>query len=136
MRNLIIILYLFISCTPQIVKKTSTEEVIGIDVSHYQGNIDWKKVKTWNDNEIQFVYIKSTEGTTYQDKKYKENFTEAISNGFNVGSYHYFRTSSSIEGQFKNFTNNVDKDSQILVPMIDVEENKNWSRNRCYYCRY
>ena len=39
--------------------------VKGIDVSHYQGNIDWDMIK---DQGIQFAYIKATEGSTYTDE--------------------------------------------------------------------
>ena len=101
--------------------------VIGIDISHHQKNIDWKQVKEWKGNPIQFVYVKATEGATYQDKKYKTFFKEAKAHGFNTGSYHYFRTTSPIAAQFKNFTMHVVKEDQDLRPMIDVEEKKHWS---------
>jgi lysozyme len=103
------------------------EGIYGIDVSHHQGKIDWTKVEKWKNKKIQFVYIKATEGATYRDKTYKKNFKEARLNGFLVGSYHYFRTTSSIQDQFENFIKNVDKDQQDLIPLIDVEEKKNWN---------
>ena len=102
-------------------------EIYGIDVSHHQGKIDWKKAKKWKNKKIGFVYIKATEGATYVDKTYKTNFKEARENGLLVGSYHYFRTSSSVENQFENFINTVDKSKQDLIPLIDVEEKRNWS---------
>lgn len=99
---------------------------IGIDVSHHQKTIDWSKVKTWNGHPIQFVYVKATEGATYQDNTYKYNFYEAKKHGNKVGSYHYFRTSSSVEDQFNNLIRNVKKSDQDLIPLIDVEEKRNW----------
>lgn len=42
-------------------------------------------------------------------------------------SYHYFRTTSSVESQFKNFIKTVDKSKQDLIPLIDAEERANWS---------
>lgn len=102
-------------------------EMYGIDVSHHQGKIDWVKVNKWKNKKIDFVYIKATEGATYVDKTYKTNIKEARKSGLLVGSYHYFRTSSSVEDQFKNFINTVDKSKQDLIPLIDVEEKKNWS---------
>lgn len=126
MKYLILIVLL---CFDHSINKT---DIIGIDVSHYQGKINWDKVNNWKGNEIQFVYVKATEGTTYQDRKYKANFNGALSNNFRVGSYHYFRTSSSIQGQFKNFTSVVDKNKQVLIPMIDVEEKKHWD-NRTFH---
>jgi lysozyme len=101
--------------------------IFGIDVSHHQGIIDWPKVKKWRDKEISFVYIKATEGSTYQDKRYKQNFLEAKKTGFLVGSYHYFRTTSTPQHQFENFIKNINPEAQDLIPMIDLEENNNWS---------
>ncbi len=92
----------------------------GIDVSNHQGKIDWGKVAT--DKNIQFVYIKATEGATYIDKSYKRNITEARKNGLKVGSYHYLRNISPVVSQFQNFKNVVNRDFQDLIPMVDVED--------------
>jgi lysozyme len=101
-------------------------DTYGIDISHHQGDIDWSKVDSWEDKKISFVYIKATEGTTYKDNKYKQNFKEAKKHNFLVGSYHYFRTTSDIKDQFDNFINSVDKNEQDLLPLIDVEEKDKW----------
>jgi lysozyme len=58
----------------------------GIDVSKYQGNINWTKVA--KDSTIRFVYIKATEGTSIQDPYYKTNIAKAKKAGLLVGSYH------------------------------------------------
>ena len=102
-------------------------EIYGIDVSHHQGKIEWEKVKKWKNKKLDFVYIKATEGATYIDKTYKTNIKEAKENDFLVGSYHYFRTTSSIENQFQNFIKTIDKSEQDLIPLIDVEEKTNWT---------
>ena len=102
-------------------------EIYGIDVSHHQGKIEWGKVKKWKNKKLDFVYIKATEGATYIDKTYKTNIKEAKENDFLVGSYHYFRTTSSIENQFQNFIKTIDKSEQDLIPLIDVEEKTNWT---------
>ena len=104
-------------------------EVLGIDISHHQGDIDWSRVDQYNGKPISFIYVKATEGTTYQDPMYQEYFAGARYYTIPMGSYHYFRTSSSIKGQFLNFISTVDKDRQDLVPMVDLEECKNWSSN-------
>lgn len=98
--------------------------IYGIDVSHHQGNIEWNKVDNWNNKKIDFVYVKATEGSSYIDPKYHLNIKGAKEKGILVGSYHYFRTTSSPEQQFLHFKNIVDKDLQDLIPMIDLEENK------------
>lgn len=92
----------------------------GIDVSNHQGKIDWEKVAA--DTKIQFVYIKATEGATHVDKSYAHNIIEARKNGFKVGSYHYLRNTSVIREQFENFKKIAKKESQDLIPMVDVEE--------------
>lgn len=103
-----------------------TKPVYGIDVSHHQGEIDWTKVRTWKNHKISFVYIKGTEGATHVDKNYSRNFNATCKNGLTVGSYHYFRTTSGPREQFANFKKHVDKNKQDLIPLIDVEEIKNW----------
>lgn len=101
--------------------------IYGIDISHHQGDIDWEKVNKWNGNKIHFVYIKATEGSTLIDQHYKKNLEAARDNNFLVGSYHYFKTSSSPESQFDNFKSVAPKSKQQLIPIVDVEERgKQW----------
>ena len=91
----------------------------GIDVSHHNGVISWKDVS--KNKNIQFVYIKATEGRTYVDPKYETNITEARKAGLRVGSYHFFRMTSGAHEQFQHFKTIVKKENQDLIPMIDVE---------------
>lgn len=91
----------------------------GIDVSRHNGKIDWMKVK--KSHKLQFVYVKATEGASYTDPLYAKNITEARKAGFPVGSYHYFRMTSSAHAQFKNFVSAVKSHKQDLLPMVDVE---------------
>ena len=97
----------------------------GIDVSHHQGAIDWSLVST--DTTVGFVYIKATEGATYIDSKYHEYIEGAKKAGLLVGSYHFFRMTSTPQEQFVNFRHNVDKNIQDLIPMVDVETTDNYS---------
>ena len=57
----------------------------GIDVSSWQGNIDFSAVKN---SGIEFVYIKSSEGTRYIDPYFEQNYQNAKANGLKVGFYH------------------------------------------------
>ena len=100
----------------------------GIDISSYQGYIDWGKVSS--DKDIRFVYIKATEGATYRSPHYIHNMTQARRYGLLVGSYHYLTSSSSIDDQFNNFSTYALKDVQDLMPMLDVEVRGNWSRSQ------
>lgn len=91
----------------------------GIDVSHHQGKIDWEKVA--QDSLIQYVYIKATTGETGTDACYAYNNTNARKYGLKVGAYHYFSSHSSAHAQFEHFKVVAPKESQDLIPMVDVE---------------
>ena len=100
----------------------------GIDISSYQGYIDWAKVSS--DKDIRFVYIKATEGATYRSPHYAHNITQARRYGLLVGSYHYLTSTSTIDEQFRNFSTYALKTVQDLMPMLDVEVRGNWSRSQ------
>ena len=91
----------------------------GIDVSHYQGRIDWRAVA--RDKNVGYVYIKATESNYMVDDTYEYNLTEARRNGIKAGSYHFFRPGVSAAGQFAIFKRVIDKRKQDLLPLIDVE---------------
>lgn len=90
----------------------------GIDVSHHQHKIEWSKVA---EDDVDFVYIKATEGATYKDPRYDENMKGAIDAGLPAGAYHFFRMTSSATAQFNNFRAALEGYDFKLVPMIDVE---------------
>ena len=46
--------------------------VRGVDVSHYQGEIDWKVLGR---QDIDFAYIKATEGSSHVDEKFSQNWS-------------------------------------------------------------
>lgn len=92
--------------------------VRGIDVSHYQGVIDWKVIAGQN---ISFAFIKATEGSTYADETFLYNFTSAGENGIPVGAYHFFSYDSSGKTQAENFINTVIPFDGMLPPVIDLE---------------
>lgn len=71
----------------------------GIDISHYQGSIDFAKVKA---DGIGIVIIKATEGRTYKDSYFKTNYANAKANGLLVGAYHFLRGNAA-EDEVDNF---------------------------------
>lgn len=108
---------------PEPNKKTIHHTVTGecgIDVSHYQGSINWKMVAT--DPNVKYVYIKATESNTLVDSYYHHNQREARAAGLLVGVYHFFSPSTSPFTQLRNFSDNVDPRKQDLVPIVDVEK--------------
>ena len=92
----------------------------GIDVSHYQGRIDWEEVAT--EKDINFVYIKATEGANLVDEFYLRNLYGAKRVGIPAGAYHFFSPSVSALVQLENFRSVVDPRQQDLIPVVDVEK--------------
>jgi len=60
----------------------------GIDVSHWQGTINWTAVKNAG---IKFAYIKATESTNYKDPQFNRNYPAAHAAGIVRGAYHFAR---------------------------------------------
>ncbi len=102
-------------------------QVKGIDVSKYQGAINWKKVAATK--KVSYVYIKATEGTTIQDPFYKKNVKAARAAGLPVGSYHLYSSKTTAYQQFANFKSMVKKSEQDLIPVLDIEERHNKNLN-------
>jgi GH25 family lysozyme M1 (1,4-beta-N-acetylmuramidase) len=67
--------------------------VEGIDVSHWQGTIDWTKV--WLAGK-RFAFMKATEGKTYDDPTYPTNRTNANGAGLRIGAYHFARPGTDV----------------------------------------
>ncbi len=92
----------------------------GIDVSHYQGRIDWSRVA--QEDNVKFVYIKATEGAGWVDDFYLRNLYGARQAGIPAGVYHFFSPTASALVQLENFRSNVDPRQQDLIPVVDVEK--------------
>lgn len=98
-------------------------EVHGIDVSHYQGAIDWKKLLLTRDTDfpLHFVFMKATEGGDHGDDTFERNFSEARHHGFIRGAYHFFSPKTDALKQADFFIHTVKLDSGDLPPVLDVE---------------
>lgn len=100
-----------------------------IDVSKWQGKIDWKKVKQ-NHPEIEGVYIKASEGIGYTDPKMTINAVEATKNGFKVGFYHFSSLNSAevtndAKTEAKYFVTVTKNLTKSLPYVLDIEKNIN-----------
>lgn len=98
--------------------------VHGIDVSYYQGKIDWKKVKAMEEDEvkIRFAFIKATEGLFSVDPYFQRNWREAPKAGIVCGAYHFFRPQKPGEWQAKFFLQTVKFEAGDLPPVVDIEQ--------------
>lgn len=90
----------------------------GIDVSHHQGEVDWKKVRS---NGVHFVYLKATEGGSFVDRRFTRNWQDAKSAGLIVGAYHFFTFCRDGASQAKNFLTVVPQTQGTLPMAIDLE---------------
>ena len=94
--------------------------VQGVDVSQWQGDIDWRKVR---DAGIQFAYIKATEGGDHIDPKFHRNWRGAKRAGVLRGAYHFVYWCRPAHEQALWFVLNVPPDADALPPVLDVEWN-------------
>ncbi len=92
----------------------------GLDVSVYQGDIDFDEVKSAG---ISAVYIRAGYGNTITDSRFKENYTKAEAAGVDFGFY-YFVTATTTEeakSQAIRFANLISGLDYTMRPAMDFE---------------
>lgn len=92
--------------------------VHGIDISKYQGNIDWYQLKN---HEVRFAFIKATEGKELQDPNFEKNWRKAYQVGIARGAYHFYRPNVDWKIQARNFISNVELEKGDMPPVLDIE---------------
>ena len=90
----------------------------GIDVSKYQGDIDWDAVKN---SGVKFVWIKATEGGDHLDDRFQANWQAAKLVGIPHGAYHFVYWCRSPLEEVTWFEQNVPVEDDSLPPVLDVE---------------
>ena len=97
--------------------------IYGIDVSRYQGTINWNRLRNAMIDRlpIRFIIIKSTEGDSHVDMKFRDNFYNAKESGFIRGAYHFWSNNSSARRQAYFFLAMVHLEPGDLPPVLDVE---------------
>jgi lysozyme len=90
----------------------------GIDVSHWQGVINWAAVAGAG---IAFAYMKATEGRTFVDDRFAANWAAAKANGIARGAYHFGRPGTDPVAQARHFYNTVRPGSGDLPLCLDIE---------------
>jgi lysozyme len=92
----------------------------GIDVSHFQGAVDWAAVAGAG---IALAYAKATDGGTGTDSRFAANWAGMKAAGVLRGAYHFFRPATAAEAQADHFVQVVGALAPgDLPPMLDVEE--------------
>jgi len=98
-------------------------EIHGIDISHYQGKIDWDDLRNAmiEGCPLRFIMIKATEGATRLDENFSENFRQAREYGYIRGAYHFWSNKSTPHEQAYFFLKMVKLENGDLPPVLDVE---------------
>lgn len=96
--------------------------VKGIDVSHHNGKIDFRKVAA---DTVEFVLIKATEGVGLVDSCMARNYDGAVEAGLKVGFYHFFRFDRGGVRQGRHFMYATEGRPTSLPMVIDVETGGN-----------
>ena len=90
----------------------------GIDVSNNDGSINFSQVAS---DGVEYVYVKATEGQSFQDSYMVEFYNGCKNNNLKVGAYHFLVSTSTPEAQAQNFYVMIKDYEWDLVPMMDVE---------------
>jgi GH25 family lysozyme M1 (1,4-beta-N-acetylmuramidase) len=93
-------------------------DYLGIDVSHHNGVLNWAGIKADGNS---FAYIKSTEGGTFVDKMFDQNWHDSIAAKIIPGAYHVWNFCRDAKSQFDNIVSNVPNDSSALPIAVDLE---------------
>ncbi len=118
--------------------KYTTERIYGIDISRHQHEkgrkrfgIIWKKLRILSLGKkhptngqtfpVSFIYIKATEGTTIQNRYFRQDYTQAKKHGIHVGTYHFFSISTPPQAQAAHFLKYATIAKNDFPPVLDVE---------------
>lgn len=109
---------------PEVLAATAVTQTPGLDVSGWQGNVDWSSVAAAG---AKFAYVKATEGTTYTNPYFSQQYTGAYNAGLVHGAYH-FATPDTSSGKaqadyFVAHGGGWSKDGKTFPGMLDLEWN-------------
>lgn len=97
--------------------------IFGIDISHYQGIINWEKVNYLEDSiPVGFAIIRATAGNNKRDNYFTYNWRESKKNNILRGAYHYYRPNENSTEQAEFFIKKVKLASGDLAPILDIEQ--------------
>jgi len=123
--------------------KMGTQVWPGVDVSHHNGSIDWKRVAETQ----KFAIVKLTEGRNFKDRNGEYNYKSAKDAGLSVGAYHFGRPDSDVgpsdpQKEAEHFVSQLNiagfKPGIDLAPVLDLESgtksdsyNVDWALKFC-----
>lgn len=98
---------------------------IGIDVSFWVGDIDWRGVKDFG---IDFVFLKATEGDFYNDPTYPVRLPQINAIQIPYSAYHFFRSNADPIVQAELYLESVNSSNADLPPVLDLETHDGMSK--------
>lgn len=101
-------------------RRPSSYAVHGIDVSRWQGDIDWNKARRAG---VTFAFMKATEGGDVADPKFIEHRNAAQRAGVATGAYHFYYFCRPADEQARWFIKHVPRDADALPHVLDMEWN-------------
>jgi len=107
---------------------SNSEYLFGIDISHYQGKVDWTEMRT-SHHPIEYIFIRSTMGTNGKDKHFEDNWKNAKRHNYLRGAYHYYRPNENSTQQFENFKTVVRLEEGDFIPILDIEKESSFGRD-------
>lgn len=102
----------------------------GIDVSFYQGNIDFRSVRH---DRVEYVYIRAGEGTNIVDSKFEQNYARARDAHLKIGFYHFVtaRNIHQARNQAHFFARLINAKDMELRPAMDFEQLSGLTKKEC-----
>ncbi|MBV6701277.1 lysozyme [Kitasatospora aureofaciens] len=109
---------------PTGVRPLDVTQTAGMDVSGWQGNVDWATAAA---NGANFAYVKATEGTTYRNPYFAQQYNGSYNAGLIRGAYHFAlpdRSSGDVQANFLvDHGGGWSADGVTLPPALDIEYN-------------
>lgn len=107
-----------IHAKPAATSQSRAEKILGCDLSHWDGEIDWHELKG---SKIQFVFIKATQGATYVDPMFEENWETSKNYGLIRGAYHFYQPGEDPKAQAEHFLSVAKHEKGDITPVLDIE---------------
>jgi lysozyme len=93
-------------------------QVPGIDVSHYQGTVDWQQVA---EAGMAYAFVKATQGVSSTDSQFAANWAGVQTAGLLRGAYHFYQPGDDPQQQAEHFLSVVQLEPGDLLPVLDIE---------------
>ncbi|GED80091.1 MULTISPECIES: GH25 family lysozyme [Amylolactobacillus] len=107
----------------------NSAKIIGVLLDQSRGYVDFNQIEQ---EDIDFVYLRSTQGKSYFDDRYLENRDRLVVTQLDFGTAQYFSNESSVEEQFNYFREKVGRNTGILpvliIPAADYHGAKFWRK--------